>query len=299
MRIKTTIFFLLLLMTFLNSCHNTENRIETQISMHTTTSKESIDFTSGYADVNGLKMYYEIQGTGEPMVLIHGGGSTLFTSFGRIIPILARTRKVIAVEMQAHGRTSDRNAPESFESDADDVAGLLKQLNVLKADIMGFSNGGSTALQIAIRHPDRVNKVIAISAIYKRNGMFDGFFDFMQKGTFNDMPQIYKDAFLSVTPDPEKLQNMFNKDRQRMLEFQDWSDTDIRSIKKPVLVMLGDKDVVRVEHGFELAKLLPDATLAIVPGGHGDFMGEAMTPDVPLQTIEATATLINNFLSKE
>lgn len=291
----TTLLYVLLL----SSCKEGSIKNERQNSMQTTASKDSLSFTSGYADVNGLKLYYEIHGTGEPLVLIHGGGSTIFTNFSKILPVFAKTRKVIAVEMQAHGRTSDRNAPESFETDADDVAELLKQLNIPKADIMGFSNGGSTGLQIAIRHPDRVNKLIAISAIYKRKGMFEGFFDFMQKGTIKDMPQIYKDAFLSVTPDQEKLQNMFNKDRQRMLDFKDWKDEDIKSIKVPVLVMLGDKDVVRAEHGLEMVKLLPNASLAILPGGHGDFLGEAMTPDVSLETVEATASLITNFLEKK
>jgi pimeloyl-ACP methyl ester carboxylesterase len=90
-------------------------------------------------------MYYEIHGTGEPLVLIHGGGSTLNTNFEKIIPLLSKNYKVIAVEMQAHGRSSDREAPESFEQDADDLAALLKHLNISKANILGFSNGGSTS----------------------------------------------------------------------------------------------------------------------------------------------------------
>jgi pimeloyl-ACP methyl ester carboxylesterase len=111
--------------------------------------------TSGYAPVNGLKMYYEIHGTGFPLVLIHGGGSTLQTTFGRVLPEFAKTHKVIAVEMQAHGHTADIDRPLSFSQDADDIAALLDYLHINKADVFGFSNGASTTLQFAIRHPER------------------------------------------------------------------------------------------------------------------------------------------------
>src|ERR1700743_3819883 len=121
--------------------------------------------TTGHAPSNGLNMYYEIHGSGDmPLVLIHGGGSTIETTFSNLLPIFSSFTKVIAVELQAHGRTNDRDAPESFDQDADDVAGLLKYLNITKANILGFSNGGSTALKIAIRHPELVNKLVAISA---------------------------------------------------------------------------------------------------------------------------------------
>src|SRR5690349_14156777 len=128
-----------------------------------------------YADVNGLKMYYEIHGTGFPLVLIHGGGSTLETTFGRILPELAKANQVIAVEMQAHGHTRDIDRPMTFEQDADDIAVLLKQLHIQKANIFGFSNGASTTLQVAIRHPQLVNKIIVASTMYNKAGAFNGF----------------------------------------------------------------------------------------------------------------------------
>jgi len=109
------------------------------------------NFKSAHAPVNGIQMYYEIHGAGQPLVLIHGGGSTIYTSFGRILPLLAKKYQVIAMELQAHGHTSDRDAPESFAQDADDVAALLHQLNISEADILGFSNGGQTAMQLAMR----------------------------------------------------------------------------------------------------------------------------------------------------
>src|ERR1700733_4723749 len=117
-------------------------------------------FKSGYSEVNGLTMYYEVHGQGRPLVLIHGGGSTIQTSFGRIIPELAKHRQIIAVELQAHGRTNDRNTDLSFEQDADDVAALLVNLNISNADLLGFSNGGQTTIEIALRHPGLINKII-------------------------------------------------------------------------------------------------------------------------------------------
>src|SRR5213083_189481 len=121
-------------------------------------------FKNGQSEVNGLSMYYEIHGQGKPLVLIHGGGSTIETTFGRVIPALAKSRQLIAVELQAHGHTNDRDTELTFEQDADDVAVLLKNLHISKADFLGFSNGGHTAIEIAIRHPQLVNKMILASA---------------------------------------------------------------------------------------------------------------------------------------
>lgn len=250
----------------------------------------------GHGRVNGIHMYYEIYGEGPPLVLIHGGGSTLFTSFGQMIPLLEGQRSLIAVELQAHGRSSDRPAPESFQQDADDVAALLQQLGVPRADVMGFSNGGSTGLQLASRHPALVRKLVAVSAVVKRNGLQPGFFEFMEKGTFHDLPQIYKDAFLSVTPDHNKLLNMYNKDRDRMLNFTDWPDADLQKIEAPVLLLLGDRDVVRVEHALEMLQWLQHARLCVVPGNHGDFIGEAMSPDAGKAA--ATALIVERFLNE-
>ena len=128
----------------------------------------SSKFKNGYADINGLQMYYEIYGEGYPLVLIHGGGSTIQTSFGRIIPELEKSRRLVAGELQAHGRTSDRNTDLTFEQDADDVAALLHFLKIPKADFLGFSNGGHTAIEIALRHPGIINKIILASTFYKR-----------------------------------------------------------------------------------------------------------------------------------
>src|ERR1041385_3925054 len=139
-----------------------------------------INIDCGYALINGLKMYYEKHGEGKPLVLIHGGGSTIQTSFSKILPLLSQYYKVIAVELQAHGHTSDRDAPETFEQDANDVATLLHNLAISKANFFGFSNGGNTIMQIAVRHPGIVNKLIIASAFYKREGMQPVFFEGMK-----------------------------------------------------------------------------------------------------------------------
>jgi len=260
-----------------------------------TIQSEKTSFQSGYSEVNGIKMYYESYGEGAPLVLIHGGGSTIQTSFGRIIPLLAKNHKVIGVELQAHGRTSDRNSPISFEQDADDVSTLLKNLNIDKADVLGFSNGGNTTMQLAIRHPEIVDRIIVASAFYKRNGMSPGFWDFMKKGTINDMPKPLKEEFLKVTPDSAKLQNLFEKCSKRMLEFKDWDDALLRSIKAKTLIVAGDKDVATPEHYVAMYRLIPNCELMVIPGGHGKFMGEVTFPNAERNT-ESFVWLLEEFL---
>jgi pimeloyl-ACP methyl ester carboxylesterase len=262
-------------------------------------SKMSTLKTSGHAAVNGINMYYEIHGEGNmPLVLIHGGGSTIETSFGVLLPLLASGHKIIAVELQAHGRTTDRDEPESFEKDADDVAALLTHLKVKKADILGFSNGGTTTLQIAIRHPQLVNKIIVMAGACKRDGFMNGFFDFMQTATFESMPQPLKDAYLKVMPSPDGLLNMFNKDKQRMINFKDIDDKSISSIKAPALFMVSDKDVITVEHTLAMSRLVANGQIVVLPGTHGQFFGEMASPENEDKTPHATAILIDEFLNK-
>ena len=253
---------------------------------------------SGFAPVNGLQLYYEVYGnqTGVPLVLLHGGGSTIGTNFGRVIPFLNDHRQVIAVEFQAHGHTRDVDRPFTFEQDADDVAALLDSLGVPEADVFGFSNGGTTALQVAIRHPAKVNRLVVASSNYRRDGMIDGFWDAMQKGTFDDMPQPYKDAYLKINPSQAGVHALFERDSKRMLAFKDIPDESIRAIAAPALVVDGDRDVVRVEHALALSKLLPRARLAVLPSTHGEYLGEIMTPNVSERRVRAFADLVAEFL---
>ena len=260
-----------------------------------TPTNDSLPFKSGYSDVNGIKMYYEIYGEGKPLVLIHGGGSTIQTSFGRVIPLFSKDRQLICVELQAHGRTGDREAALSFEQDADDVAALLKNLNINKTDILGFSNGGNTALQIAIRHPELCNSIVAASVLLKRDGTFPQFWAFMENGTFDQMPKQYKDAYMKVNPDSAKLLNMFHKCAYRMIHFKDFPDEQITSIKSPVLLINGDADVATNEHAVAMSKLIPDCRLAIIPGGHGAYIGEITTLKKDYKDTDFIVPLIENF----
>jgi pimeloyl-ACP methyl ester carboxylesterase len=264
-----------------------------------TTQKNSSILQTGYADVNGLKMYYEIHGhdTGKPvLVLIHGGGSTITTTFGTILPFIAKNRKVLAVELQGHGHTADINRPESFEQDADDVAALLQQLSIKQADIFGFSNGASTALQMGIRHPDAARKLVVVAGAVKKSGLPPQFWEGMNHATIENMPAKLKDAYRSVAPHPEDLLRMFNKDLQRMLTFKDFRTEDIQAIQAPTFIINGDADVVLPEHAVELFRLLPRSRLAILPGGHGECIGEIEYAEKHSRLPELTVSMIEEFL---
>jgi pimeloyl-ACP methyl ester carboxylesterase len=233
-----------------------------------------------YARVNGLAIYYEVHGTARgdepPLVLLHGGGSSIDTSFGKVLPALARHRRVIAFDQQGHGRTADVDRPFSFEQSADDAAALLKHLGVARADFMGYSNGGMIAMQVAVRHPRVVRRLVLTSTPFRRDGMVDGFWESMERATLRSMPAELREAYLRVAPDPEKLQSFHDKSVQRMLAFRDVSPDVVRAIAAPTLVMNGDADVVKPEHALALFRLLPHAQLAILPGtDHMRLVGRA------------------------
>lgn len=253
---------------------------------------------SGHAPVNGIRMYYEVHGRrdGVPLVLLHGGGSTIEVTYGRILPFLAEGRRVIAVEEQGHGRTSDREAPVAFETSADDVAALLRHLKAEQADLFGFSNGASVALQVAIRHPALVRKLIFASSFTKRDGARPHLWEWIGQADFSNMPQPLKDAFLRVNPDEQQLRTMHDKDAARMRNFQDVPDDLVRTVRAPTLIVLGDQDIVKPEHAVELTRLIPDARLLIVPGAHGDYLGEAVMTQTESRYPELTAGLVEGFL---
>jgi pimeloyl-ACP methyl ester carboxylesterase len=279
----------------ISGCNNSHNKPMT--TQNSAGNESKTDSTSGYAPVNGLKMYYEIHGAGMPLVLIHGGGSTLRTTFGNVLNDFAKTHKVIAVEMQAHGHTADIDRPLSFKQDADDIAALLKYLKIEKADVFGFSNGASTTLEFAIRHPEMTNKIIVASTFSKRTGAPAWFWDMMSKPTFEGMPQPYKDAFLKINPDTNALHRMYERDVARMQSFPDITDEQIKSIKAPAFIIIGDKDVVTPEHAAEMHRLISNSRLAIIPGGHGEYIGEMTTPQ-DNTLIAASVSMINKFLNE-
>ena len=253
---------------------------------------------SGHAPVNGISMYYEIhgEGGGTPLVLLPGGGSTIDSTYGRVLPLFARHRVVIALEEQNHGRTSQRDVPERFTASADDVAALLGHLGIHKADVMGFSNGASVAMQVAIRHPALVRRLIFASSMTKKSGAHPEFWQGMSKASFADMPQSLKDAFLAVNPDPEKLRIMYERDAERMQNFVDTTDEDVKTVVVPTLIISGDRDVPTSDHAVELTHLLPHARLMILPGGHGDYLGELLAAKQASRSTELTVAVIEEFL---
>jgi pimeloyl-ACP methyl ester carboxylesterase len=251
----------------------------------------------GHAAVNGIRIYYEVHGDadGVPLMLLPGGGSTIETTFGRVLPLLAATRRIIALDEQGHGRTSDRDRPIAFDTSADDVAALARELGYGRVDIFGFSNGATVGLQVAIRHPDLVRKLVFASGLTRRDGAHPGLWEFMAHADVSNMPQPLKDAFLAVNPDPEKLKVMHDKDAERMRTFTDIPESLVRSIRAAVLIVVGDRDVVRVEHAVELSRQIPDARLLVLPAGHGDYIGEIMTPDAGAYPA-MTSRVIEEFL---
>lgn len=279
---KRIIVYAIIAVFIVSSCNNANQ------------SKES----KGYSEVNGIKMYYEIYGQGEPLVLLHGGGSTIQTTFGRIIPMLAKHRKLIAVELQAHGRTSDRAADASFEQDADDVATLLQHLNIDKADFFGFSNGGTTCVQIATRHPQIVNKIILGSALCKRSGMPAQFWDFMKQAKLSNMPAELKEAYLQVSPNPAGLQIMHDKDAKRMVNFKDIPDEQVKSIKAPTFIIIADQDVIQPEHAIEMHRQIANSELAIIPGVHGEYIEEITTLKSNSKEARFVIPMLESFLDK-
>ncbi|HVS51991.1 MAG TPA: alpha/beta hydrolase [Opitutaceae bacterium] len=246
------------------------------IAIAQTNSKQSMNETpsersrSGYAPVNGLKIYFEVHGVPRsnvpPLVLLHGGGDTIETSFGRILPLLARDRQVVAFEQRGFGHTADDDRPFGFEDSADDTAALLDYLQIERADLFGFSNGGSIALHVAIRHPNRVRRLVVCTAIMKRAWVAPQFWEAMKTAEPTTMPAELRDAYLKAAPHPENLESFFYKCRNRMRDFQDVPDAPIQAIKAPTLVLSSDRDVQLPEGAIALSRLLPHAQLAILPG---------------------------------
>jgi pimeloyl-ACP methyl ester carboxylesterase len=229
-------------------------------------------------NVNGLQMYYEIHGTGRPLVLIHGGLSATETSFGKLLPSLAETRQVIAVELQAHGRTADIDRPLSYMQMAEDTVALLRQIGVQHADFFGYSVGAGVALQIAILHPDIVRKLVLAAVTYTPDGFHPGLIEGME----NLQPEMlfgtpFYEEYTRIAPRPADWPRLVDRVKQLDREFKGWPAETVRSLKAPVLLIIGDSDIVRPEHAVEMFRLLgggvagdnvglPKSQLAVLPG---------------------------------
>lgn len=242
-------------------------------------------------EIGPLPMYYEEYGAGRPLVLLHGGGSTVQTTFGALIPALAQHHRVIAPEQQAHGHTPDIDRPLTFEQMADDTAALLERLGAHDVDVIAFSNGGVVALQLAIRHPALVHRLVLCSSFYSRAGFPPGFWDGFAHATISVMPPSLMAAFQAAQPDPGMRQRMFDKQVALMRGFADIPDASLRAIEVPVLVAVADHDVMSVDQELSLVHLLPHGELAVFPGAsHGTYLGAvdvgAGDPTIARLTIE-------------
>jgi pimeloyl-ACP methyl ester carboxylesterase len=211
---------------------------------------------SGYAPVNGLKMYYEIHGTGKPLVLLHGAFNSINTAFAQLIPAVSNKRQVIAIEMQGHGRTNDIDRSFSFEAMADDVAGVLKYLKIDSADVFGYSMGGGIAQQLAIRNPKMVKKLIITSSVYKYEGWTQETRSILPMLT----PQMFeatpiKQEYDKLAPDPKHWTEFINKMKKFVTTSYDFGADKIKAIKSPTLIIIGDGDGVLPEHAVDMYRL--------------------------------------------
>lgn len=238
----------------------------------------NIPAQSGYATANGLKMYYEIHGEGgQPLLLLHGAYMSI-DALSNLISPLGTTRQVIAVDLQGHGRTADIDRPITYEGMADDVAALLAELGLENVDIFGYSMGGGVALQVAIRHPQLVRKLIAASAAYKSSALYPellAMFDTMSLEMFSGTPM--EEEYRRLAPDPDYFPTFVGKMIELDQRSLDWPAEDIQAIKAPTMLIVGDADIIQPEHALEMFRLLgggvcgdvhglPQARLAVLPG---------------------------------
>jgi pimeloyl-ACP methyl ester carboxylesterase len=212
--------------------------------------------TTGYAPVNGLKMYYEVHGSGDPVVLLHGSFMTITNNWPGWIGELSKTRQVIAVEMQGHGRTADSKRDFSYENLADDVAALLDHLKIPKSNLIGYSMGGGVAMQCAIRHPDKVRKVVSISAVFRQDGWV--------KETLDAFPQLTAETFKGspieteykkLSPTPNDFPKFVKRVIAMALKPYDFGADKFKATKAPMLFIHGDADGARLEHIAEMFRL--------------------------------------------
>jgi pimeloyl-ACP methyl ester carboxylesterase len=214
------------------------------------------DASSGFAPVNGLNLYYEIHGEGQPLIMLHGGVSAS-EAFGQNLTELAKTRKVIVLHLQGHGRTKDIDRPLRFELMADDVAALMALLKIEKADVLGYSLGGGVALQTAIRHPAAVNRLIVVSAAMQRDGSFPEVIAAFDQMTAH-APQIaqnIKDSPLGQRYTEVNWETLLRKIAEMESHDFDWSE-QVRKLRSPTMLVFADADSVRPEHVVAFYKAL-------------------------------------------
>ena len=235
-----------------------------------------LDMESGLAPVNGLEMYYEIHGEGEPLVLLHGAYAPL-SMWGPILEGLSQNHRVIAMDMQGHGRTADIDRPLRYETMADDVAALMDHLGIVFADIVGYSMGAGVGLQFALRHPEKVRRQVLASGSFRHDGMYPE----VLAGISQITPEVFAGSpmeavYLAEAPNPDDWPVLIEKLKDLDAQEFHWPEDDIRAIDAPTFLIFGDGDVVTPEHAVEMFRLfgggvpadltgLPKSRLAILP----------------------------------
>jgi pimeloyl-ACP methyl ester carboxylesterase len=250
--------------------------------------------TTGYAPVNGLKMYYEVHGSGDPVVLLHGSFMTISNNWTEWIGELSKTRKVIAFEMQGHGRTADIKRDFSYENLADDVAALLDYLKIPSADLIGYSMGGGVAMQCAIRHPEKVRKVVSISAVFRHDGWVKEALDMFPQLTAETFKgSSIETEYKKLSPTPNEFPNFVKRVIAMDLKPYDFGADKLKATKAPMFFIHGDADGVRLEHISEMFRLKGDeifgdmrprsaSRLAILPNTTHVTLMERMPVIVPM-----------------
>jgi len=226
--------------------------------------------TTGYADVNGLHLYYETHGSGAPLVLLHGGMLTIDLNFATLIPTLAQTHTVIGVEMQGHGRTANIDREITYPNLASDVVALLDHLGIERAAVLGHSMGGGVALELAVSHPDRVSAIVPISASVSKDGMHP---DLLDPSTFETSPIMptaqdfadFKEAYERLSPHPEQFDAFLMTLSGMDSDFAGWTDEQLAAISCPVLIVQGDTDFTLIAHAGVMLAKIPGSALAVVP----------------------------------
>lgn len=254
---------------------------------------------TGYAPINGVNMYYEVHGSGEPVVLLHGAFMTITNNWAGWIDELSKTRKVIAVEMQGHGRTADVPRDITYENLADDVAALLDYLKIPRADLIGYSMGGAVAMQCAIRHPDKVRKAIIISSTFRTDGMVPGAVEAIRTLTADDFKGSPIEAeYRKLSPTPNDFPNFVQRIVATASKGYDFGADNLKATTAPMFFIFGDADGVRLAHVAEMFRL---------KGGeiHGDMKPRstsrlAILPNTThvtlMQRIPVIVPMVNDFL---
>src|SRR5947209_6183339 len=244
---------------------------------------------TGYADVNGLHMYYETYGDGTPLVLLHGGMLNIDLNFAGLIPTLAKKHRVIGVEMQGHGRTADIDRPITPAALASDIVGLLDHLGIDRAHVLGHSMGGAGTMELAVSHPDRVLSVVPISVSVRPDGMHPDLSDPSTYATSPIMPtqqdfMDFRTEYDRLSPQPEHFDDFFPKMSASAADLQGWSDEQLAGITAPTLLVQGDRDFTTNEHAALMQQLIPGSQLAILP--NTTHMQVTRRPDLLLPILD-------------